>query len=87
MATIKNEKAIKEELTKLAKQLDWDDLAWEIIVLEAAVVAEEDDNYLKLLEIKLEIWEEEKKDRVSDRFSMEKFLNKGYSFVDSDTFG
>jgi len=86
MSKVKNEKTIRKELIKQVSKLDWDTLAYEIILLSTAVIIEEDGNFLKLLEIKLEIWEEEKKDRVSDTFSMENFLNKGYSDIGSYVF-
>lgn len=83
---IKNEKEIRKELNKQVKKLDWDTLAYEIIMLSVALRMEEEDNFMILLGIKLEIWEEEKANRVSETFSMENFLNKGYSDIDSDMF-
>jgi len=72
----------KKDFEKEAKSLDWDDLAFKIIMVEYAAMVEEDDNYLKLLELKLEILEDEKKNRLFDSFDMKDFLNKDYNNVE-----
>lgn len=78
---IKNEKAVRKELVKQAREKDWDDLAHEIMLLEIGVRLEEDFKYLILLNIKLEIWEEEKNSRVFDSFNMNFFLNKEFDQI------
>lgn len=72
----------KKDFEKEAKSLDWDDLAFRIITVEYMIIAEKDDNYLKLLELKLEILEDEKKNRVFETFDMQDFLNKEYHHVE-----
>lgn len=82
---IKNEKSIRKELEKQAKAKDWDDLAHEIILLETGIKLETDLKYLILLNIKLEVWENEKASRVSDSFDMNYFLNKDFNEIDLDS--
>lgn len=81
--TLKDEKFIRAELTKEAAMLEWCDLAYDIMRIEAYKHHEEDPNYQKLLEIKLEIFEEEKKARVLEQFDMGRFLNRDYGYFDS----
>ena len=81
---IKNEKAIREELTKQAKAKDWDDLAHEIMLLNIGIGLEKDPKYLILLNIKLEAWESEKASRVFDGFDMNFFLNKEFEDFSDD---
>lgn len=78
---------IKRLFNKESLGLDWDDLAYSIIVLEEAVRQEQqeckkneerDPNILKILELKLEIHEYEKASRVFNSFNMEYFLNKDF---------
>lgn len=72
----KNKKELIEFLKQDAKSKNWDELALAIIAMELLLLEEKSDKMLKLLEIKLEIFESEKLSRVFDTFNMERFLNK-----------
>jgi hypothetical protein len=69
-------KTLSKAYEKQAKASEWDDLAFSIMVLESSIYQEKDVKSLKLLRLKLEIFEEEKSSRVFDTFNMEYFLNK-----------
>jgi hypothetical protein len=78
----KTKKQNKQQLMKQAKKRDWDQLAYDIILMEEALRAGLNPKYLILLNIKLQIWEKEKASRIFQTFNMKSFLNKG--FDDSD---
>lgn len=61
-----------------AKKMEWCDLAYEIMMLERSIEKDliKDPKQLKLLQLKLEIYESEKFDRISDSFDMGYFLTK-----------
>lgn len=84
------DKKTKDTLTKLyqeqAKKIEWCELAYSIMVLECAVANEKKDKVLKILQLKLEIFEKEKSSRVFDNFDINYFLNKEYEEVDEFTF-
>jgi len=86
MSKVRNEKLIREELDIQVKKLDWDALSYDIILISTAISIEKDSNYLKLLQIKLEIWEKEKTDMVHSQFDMQRFLEKDSEFDDLDIF-
>lgn len=71
-------KDLLEKFQEQAKNCDWDDLSFEIINIEYEIREEEDSKLLKLLALKLSIFEEEKKERIFESFDMEKFLNKDF---------
>ena len=65
-------KILKED----AEKKTWDELALAIICMELLLIEEKEAKMLKLIEIKLEIFEAEKLSRVFDGFSMKHFLSK-----------
>ena len=83
MAKIKKSELIKQYVQS-AQKLDWDDLALAIIDLEQAVENEKNSKQLELLNLKLEIYEAEKKSRVFESFDMEYFLSKDMSIFEDD---
>ena len=60
----KNKKQVSKDFAKQAKKLDWDELAFEIIAIEYSLHSETRPKFLKLLELKLNIFEEDKMSRV-----------------------
>lgn len=66
----------KRNLTRQAKKRDWDDLAYDLILMEIALRKKGNSKYLNLLKIKIQIWEKEKASRVFDEFDMKNFLSK-----------
>ena len=84
------DKKTKDTLTKeyqeQAKKTEWCDLAYLIIVLELAIANEKKAKVLKILKLKLKIFEEEKSSRVFSNFNMHRFLSKEYEEVDEFTF-
>ena len=77
MAKTKSERLkelLKELLIEEAKKRDWDELASDIINLEQCVRMETNAKLLKLLNQKLEIWEQEKSLRVFNTFKIESFM-------------
>lgn len=81
----------KQELTnqhvKNAKKLDWDSLAFSIIELEQFLLKEKNTKQLKLLNLKLKIYEAEKASRIFNSFNMEYFLNKDMVILEEDEYG
>lgn len=75
-------KQIRKNLIEQAKKRDWDDLAYDIILMESALNKEHNSKYLNLLKSKIEIWEQEKASRLFNDFDMKVFLNK--NIEDSD---
>jgi len=76
-------KVIKQMSDAIVK-LDWDDLAYAIIVTEYALLIEKVIKMIDLLTIRLELLEKEKKTRVSNTFNMERFMEKEYPVIDED---
>lgn len=86
---------LKDFFAKEASQLEWDDLAYVIIILEEAIKQEKkeierndnrDPNVLKLLELKLKIHEFEKECRVFKSFDMEYFLSKDFEYFEEEDY-
>lgn len=77
---------LEKKHTQLAKKSDWDSLASCIIDLELAILKEKDAKELKLLSLKLEIYEAEKNSRVFDSFDMEYFLSKEVGIFEDDDY-
>ena len=75
MATNKN-KILEEALVDIAKGLDWDQLAGDIMLLENCIGMTISSKQLKLLNQKLKVWEQEKQSRVSRTFDMTYFMSK-----------
>jgi len=69
-----------------AQNLDWNDLACAIIYLEKSLRLEKNAKKIDGLNKKLEIFEEEKKSRVLELFSMERFLNRDFNYLYSADF-
>lgn len=67
---------LSKEYEKQARESEWCDLAGSIITLEMCVAQEKDSNHLKILELKLEIFEKEKAQRVFSSFDLAYFLSK-----------
>lgn len=86
MAKIKKNELVKQHIQS-AQKLDWDSLALAIIDLEKAIKQEGTHKQLKLLNLKLEIYEAEKSSRVFNSFDMEYFLNKDMDIFDEDEYG
>lgn len=86
---MKKPKTKKQFIKKMKKELslcDWDDLAYIIICLEHAMLTETDDKAMKLLEIKIEICESFKLDKVNNSFDMEYFMNKEFPYLEDEDF-
>jgi hypothetical protein len=83
MAKTKREELIKKH-TQSAKKSDWDSLALSIIELEQIILKEKNSKQLKLLNLKLKIYEAEKNNRVFESFDMEYFLNKEMGILEDD---
>lgn len=83
MAKTKREELIKKH-TQSAKKSDWDSLALSIIELEQIISTTKQAKQLKLLNLKLKIYEAEKNNRVFESFDMEYFLNKDMSVFEDD---
>lgn len=75
-------KQLREKLTKMAEKLEWDDLSYDIIVMEKALRIKQNANSLNLLLIKLDIWEKEKSNRIFSKFNIKTILYRGLD--DSD---
>lgn len=86
MKTPKTKKQFIKIVTEEAKNSDWDDLAYLIMTIEHAILQEDDPKVLELLNIRLEICEEEKLNRVVDQFDMEYFMNKDFPDMEDDDF-
>ena len=84
MAKKKTKKQVIDQFKNEAKSSDWDDLAFGIINIERLVAVEKDSKMLKLLKIRLEIFEAEKMSRVSDSFDMEYFMSKEFQHISED---
>lgn len=69
-------KQVRKNLIEQAKKREWDDLAYDIILMEKALTKDHNSKYLNLLKSKIEIWEKEKTSRLFDDFDMKVFLNK-----------
>jgi hypothetical protein len=82
----KAKKLLLKEYTKEAKNSEWCDLAFSIIVLENCIREEKNPKCLKILKLKLEVFEGEKTSRVFDTFDMQHFLSKDFQDVDEFTF-
>lgn len=81
----KNDRQIlTKKYTKQAKKTDWCDLAGVIMTLEECVRIEKKAKHLKILNLKLEIFEKEKSLRVFDSFDMEYFMSRDYEDFDAD---
>jgi len=70
-------KEIKEKFEKLAQKTDWDELSYDIIIIEKAIRKKQDAKTLNLLMMKLEIWEKEKASRIFSKFNIKTILNRG----------
>lgn len=73
---VKSKKEMKELFKNEAAESEWDSLASVIMAIERLLVVEKDTKMLKLLKIRLKIFEDEKTHRVSEDFDMEYFINK-----------
>jgi hypothetical protein len=78
--------ATKEEknLIKAASKTEWDKLAHDIIVLEMEISKAKNAKTLKSLKRKLKVWENEKRSRVENTFSMEYFMNKDMEIFETE---
>lgn len=79
-------KAIEMDFIKEAQANEWCELAETIIALEFAVRKEKDPKVLKLLNFKLKIFEEEKKNRVFKHFDMDFFLKRDLEYLTQDMY-
>ena len=79
-------KAIKMELEQQARASEWCDLAETIIALELAIRKEKDAKTLKILELKLEVFEEEKKGRVNSKFDYDHFRRRELELLTEDMY-
>ena len=73
-------------LIKQAKKRDWDELAYDIILMEENIRRGLEPKYLNLLNTKLEIWEAEKASRIFQKFDMKNFLSKSFEQNDVEYF-
>ena len=78
----KDKKLLLKEYTKEAKDSEWCDLAFSIMVLENSMRSEKNSKCLKILKLKLKIFEAEKSSRVFEAFDMQRFINKQFQDVD-----
>lgn len=69
-------KEATEKFKKMAKKRGWDDLAYDIIIMEDGIRSIKSIKQLNLLELKLMIWEKEKASRIFQKFNMKTFLTK-----------
>lgn len=83
---MKTKKEAKAKIIKMAKKEDWDRLASEIILIEYAIREKRNAKSLKILQLKLEIYEKEKASRIVSTFNMKNFLNKSFEEDVSDDF-
>ena len=78
----KAKKLLLKKYTKEAKDSEWCDLAFSIMVLESSMRSEKNSKCLKILKLKLKIFEAEKSSRVFEAFDMQRFINKQFQDVD-----
>jgi hypothetical protein len=79
----KNSKTTKDSSDlRIAKESDWDDLAYIIIKLELAIDSETGAKQLKLLKNKLKIYEREKNERLFQSFDYLGFLGKEFNMIE-----
>lgn len=76
MVNKKEEAILRKEYERQAQDSEWCDLAETIITLEQCVAQEKNAKHLKILNLKLEIFENEKSQRVFNTFDLTYFLNK-----------
>jgi hypothetical protein len=79
-------KKIEMDFLKQARNSEWCDLAETIIVLEFAMQKEKDPKVLKILDLKLKIFEEEKKLRVANRFDYDYFRRRELELLTEDMY-
>ena len=83
MVNKKEEAILRKEYERQAQDSEWCELAETIITLEQCVAQEKNAKHLKVLNLKLEIFEAEKSHRVFNSFDMVYFLAKD-DYYDDD---
>lgn len=78
MISKKETAILLKKYKKQAENSEWCDLADSIITLEKRISKEKKAKPLKILNLKLEIFEKEKASRVFNSFDMQYFISKEY---------
>jgi len=81
----KEEAKLRKAHAAAAAKMEWCDLALETIRTSQKLSFSKG-KALKLLELKIDVYEEEKAWRVMDDFSFDYFVNKQYQYILEDDF-